>query len=241
MSDIILHDKDIREPLFDFLEETYGRIRIIEEKVMGKSRADVVMITEDSLVGIEIKSDADTYTRLAGQVKDYDKYFDMNICVVGTKHAAHIEEHVPDYWGIITVEAENSVPDFYVLKKPKENPKADIRKKLEILWRPEMASIQQMNGMPKYKEKNRKFVIDRIAELVPDKIDRKKLDEEISHELFERDYTRAEETLAEYRKSETAKKLEQTDDPAERIELMMKAAEARYNLKNAQRRHRRRR
>ena len=56
-----LHDKDIREPLFDFLEEAYGKIRIIEEKTMGKSRADVVMVTEDDLVGIEIKSDADTY------------------------------------------------------------------------------------------------------------------------------------------------------------------------------------
>ena len=26
----VLHDKDIREPLFDFLEETYGKVRIIE-------------------------------------------------------------------------------------------------------------------------------------------------------------------------------------------------------------------
>ena len=97
---LLLHDNDIREPLFDFLEETYGKVRIIEEKVMGDSRADVVMITEKALVGIEIKSDADTYARLARQVKDYDRYFDMNICVVGTKHAVHIREHVPEYWGI---------------------------------------------------------------------------------------------------------------------------------------------
>ena len=43
----ILHDKDIREPLFDFLEETYGKIRILEEKTTGRARADVVMITEE--------------------------------------------------------------------------------------------------------------------------------------------------------------------------------------------------
>ncbi len=30
-----LHDRDIREPLFEFLEETYGRIRILEEKPWG--------------------------------------------------------------------------------------------------------------------------------------------------------------------------------------------------------------
>ena len=50
----MLKDKDIREPLFDFLEEQYGKTRIIEEKTMGKSRADVVMVLEEELVGIEI-------------------------------------------------------------------------------------------------------------------------------------------------------------------------------------------
>ena len=38
----MLRDRDIREPLFDFLEETYGKVRIIEEKTMGNSRADIV-------------------------------------------------------------------------------------------------------------------------------------------------------------------------------------------------------
>ena len=70
----MLRDKDIREPLFDFLEDTYGKARILEEKVMGKSRADLVMVLTDALYGIEIKSDADTYARLARQVKDYERY-----------------------------------------------------------------------------------------------------------------------------------------------------------------------
>lgn len=38
-----LCDADIREPLFDFLEEYYGKIRIIEEKQIGRSRADIVL------------------------------------------------------------------------------------------------------------------------------------------------------------------------------------------------------
>ena len=99
----MLYDKDIREPLFDFLEETYGKIRIIEEKTTGKSRADIVMVAPDALYGIEIKSDADTYARLGSQIKDYDQYYDYNIVAVGSSHGLHISEHVPDYWGIITV------------------------------------------------------------------------------------------------------------------------------------------
>ena len=72
----LLHDRDIREPLFDFLEETYGKVRILEEKTMGRSRADAVMVTESGLYGIEIKSDADGYARLARQIGDYDLYYD---------------------------------------------------------------------------------------------------------------------------------------------------------------------
>ena len=68
-----LHDADIREPLFDFLEERYGKVRILEEKTTGRARADVVMVTEQYLYGIEIKSDADTYARLKKQVRYYDQ------------------------------------------------------------------------------------------------------------------------------------------------------------------------
>ena len=36
----MLKDKDIREPLFDFLEEQYGKVRIIEEKTMQTPTQD---------------------------------------------------------------------------------------------------------------------------------------------------------------------------------------------------------
>ena len=195
----MLRDKDIREPLFDFLEETYGKIRIIEEKTMGKSRADVVMITPDSIIGLEIKSDADTYVRLSRQIKDYDKYYDRNIVVVGTSHAMHIEEHVPEYWGIITVELIDDSFDFYFLRRPKNNPKLKLKNKLRILWRPELFELQQLFDMPKYRQKSKDFVISKIIERVPDKIDPHELCFHMSRVLFERDYTTIDRDLEEFR------------------------------------------
>ena len=97
----MLYDKDIREPLFDFLEEYYGKTRILEEKLIGRSRADIMMVISSHVVGIEIKSDADTYARLRRQVKDYNQYFDYNYVVAGTSHAMHIEEHVPEWWNAL--------------------------------------------------------------------------------------------------------------------------------------------
>ena len=192
----MLYDKDIREPLFDFLEAYYGKIRIIEEKRMGRSRADVVMVTPSSVVGIEIKSDADTYARLKRQVKDYNQYFDYNYVAAGSSHAMHIEEHVPDWWGIITVEQADGAADFYVLRKPRENPKVDANKKLSLLWRPELAHIQELNHMPKYRQKSKQFVIEKILLSVPQDI----LREQISQELFERDYTQIEELIRDYKR-----------------------------------------
>ncbi len=122
------------------------------------------MVTEDALYGIEIKSDADTYTRLSRQVRDYDKYYDHNIIVAGTRHAHSIKEHVPEWWGIITVEEEDGRLDFYFYRKPGDNPKLDPGKKISILWRPELAHIQELNGMPKYRDKSKVFVAGKIIQ-----------------------------------------------------------------------------
>ncbi|MCM1106977.1 MAG: sce7726 family protein [Blautia sp.] len=192
----MLYDKDIREPLFDFLEENYGKIRLLEEQVMGRSRADIVMVTAAALYGIEIKSDADSYARLERQVHDYDLYYDYNLVVVGTSHAAHIEEHVPAWWGIITVEETGEAADFYFLRRPRENPGLDWNRKIEILWRPELARIQELNRMAAYKQKSKRFVADKIVETVPREI----LSAQLSEELFERDYTKIWEEIQTYRK-----------------------------------------
>lgn len=198
----MLYDKDIREPLFDFLEEYYGKIRILEEKQMGRSRADIVMVRPACITGIEIKSDADTYSRLKRQVRDYDRYFDYNFVVAGSSHAMHIEEHVPEWWGIITVEQVEGEADFYILRKPKENPGVDWKKKLSLLWRPELAHIQEINRLPKYRQRSKRFVTEKILLNVPQEV----LRQQISQELFERDYTRIAETIMEYKKRSRVKK-----------------------------------
>ncbi len=180
-----LRDADIREPLFDWLEDTFGKLRIIEEKQTGRARADIVMVLPDKVCGIEIKSDADTYTRLPGQVKNYDRYYDENYIVAGSTHGLHVAEHVPDYWGIITVERLGEGLDFYMLRQAKPNPQAKMENKVRLLWRAELAHILEACGMPKYARKSRRFIAGKLAAKVPEEI----LHKLVSEELFERDYT----------------------------------------------------
>lgn len=197
----MLKDQDIRESLFDFFDEKFGKVRIIEEKQIAKSRADVMLVLEEKLIGVEIKSDADTYARLARQVKDYNKFFDYNYVVVGSSHSKHIEEHVPEYWGIIEAISKEESVEFNVLREPEINKRAQrtykMKRKLSILWRPELSHIQEINGMPKYKQRSKDFVITKIMEKVPWDL----LHRQISEELFQRDYNTISEAIKEWRSS----------------------------------------
>ena len=197
----MLKDQDIRDPLFDFFDEKFGKVRIIEEKQIAKSRADVMLVLEEKLIGVEIKSDADTYARLARQVKDYNKFFDYIYVVVGSSHSQHIEEHVPEYWGIIEAISKEESVEFNVLREPEINKRAQrtykMKRKLSILWRPELSHIQEINGMPKYKQRSKDFVITKIMEKVPWNL----LHRQISEELFQRDYNTISEAIKEWRSS----------------------------------------
>lgn len=197
----MLKDQDIREPLFDFFDEKFGKVRIIEEKQIAKSRADVMLVLEEKLIGVEIKSDADTYARLARQVKDYNKFFDYNYVVVGSSHSKHIEEHVPEYWGIIEAISKEESVEFNVLREPEINKRAQrtykMKRKLSILWRPELSHIQEINGMPKYKQRSKDFVITKIME----KVQWDLLHRQISEELFQRDYNTISAAIKEWRSS----------------------------------------
>lgn len=208
----MLKDKDIREALFDYLEVEYGKARIFEEKMIGKSRADVIMVIPSAVVGIEIKSDADTYTRLESQIKDYDKYFDYNIAVVGSTHGNHVADHVPDYWGIITVDEIEGKPDFYFLRKPILNRKMKLERKIELLWRPELSIVLEHFQLPKYPGQSKPFIRKRLVEftkLEPKKakyVDANELNIEISEILFERDEEALLEQIKEFRKAKAPRK-----------------------------------
>ena len=143
------------------------------------------MSTPQHMYGIEIKSDADTYTRLAKQVRYYDQYYDRNMVVVGSTHALHIKEHVPEWWGILSAEYMDGKMDFYTVREPGDNPKVQEKKKISLLWRSEMDRLLERNHLPKYRNRSRKFVGEKLLEKVPAEF----LWPQVMEELFERDYT----------------------------------------------------
>lgn len=88
----------------------------------------------------------------AGQVKDYDKFYDYNIAVVGSRHGEHVHEHVPEHWGIITAEESDGSVDFYFLRQPQCTRPANGGWKVSLLCVRSWHSFQEWNDMPKYKD-----------------------------------------------------------------------------------------
>ena len=190
-------DKDMREPLFEYLEDRYGKVRIIEEKVIKKSRADVLAIVEGGIIGLEIKSDNDTYTRLARQVKDYDRFCDKCYVVVGESHI-HVAEHIPDYWGIIVINQENVI----VERDAETCPKVSITNQLGILWRSELLNIQLKEGLPKLASTRRADIYKRLIDTAGEPT----IKADICEQLFERDYTIFDTKKQEKDSSKTTKR-----------------------------------
>lgn len=182
---IRLYDEDIREPLFEYLEERFGKTRMFEEKIIGRARADVIMLTEEKIIGFEIKSDADSYERLKRQVRYYNIYCDRNYVVVGKSHEKHVEKHVPQEWGILVVSVDGRNIVVTEQREASENTKMKKTSQITMLWRPELQRILEKNSLPKYKQKSKKFVQEKLME----RMDWQSLKRQMCGEMFERDYT----------------------------------------------------
>ena len=198
-----MNDAQMREPLFDYLEAFYGKIRILEEKNTGASRADVIGVIDGALLGFEIKSDVDSYLRLATQTKDYDQFCDFNYLVRGTTHLKHAHEHIPGHWGILVIrEDEDGSVTVEMDQLPARNEKVQLKNQLGFLWRPELEELLARNELPAYRYKSKLFVQEKLLEKVPED----KLRREITDILFERNYNELLEKIAQVRAERAMKK-----------------------------------
>jgi len=180
-----LSDPQMREALFTYLDAKHPKIRIIDEKNIGRSRADLMGVTDGIIIGYEIKSDLDSYTRLKAQVRNYNKYFDVCYAVVGKSHQKGVIKHIPEFWGILVISEEYGQTSVFELRSADMNPKDITANKLSLLWKKEIQNIAVKNGLPKYSNKNKKYLLRMLQEMIPPK----KLMLAFTEELFERDYS----------------------------------------------------
>ena len=198
-----MNDREMREPLFDYLEEFYGKIRILEEKNAGGSRADVIGVIDGELIGFEIKSDRDGYARLKTQTADYDAFCDFNYLVAGASHQKHAHEHLPPHWGILIVRETDGGVVVEMDQMPARNGSVRLENQLSFLWRPELEMLLQENGLPLYRGRSKAFVQGKLLA----KVEKEILKKQITQILFERDYEQLLGEISRVRQEKLEKRL----------------------------------
>lgn len=175
-----MNDKQIRKTLIAWILAKYSEVRIYQEKSIGSSICDVMAVT-DELIGFEIKSDCDNYSRLERQIKSYEQFFDMNYLVVSDTHLKSSFDKVPARWGIIRVSEGN----ISVERPAMENIRVSRRSQLSILWKLELKNLLIKNGLPMYAQREKGYIASKIAE----KVSSSELGVQIAQELMNRDYS----------------------------------------------------
>lgn len=182
-----LNDKDIRKVIFRTFSGNSDKIRIIEEFPMGDSRADLLLITQTKLIGLEIKSDRDTFVRLPRQIKDYERYFDYNYLVVGTYHVEEAMREVPKHWGIYEVyEAKDGSSVMECVREAKLLLKDNLEDKLFLLWKNELQGIIREYGISTQVFHRKEKMIDKIGKGLSGTV----IQKEICDALIARDYSK---------------------------------------------------
>jgi hypothetical protein len=169
----MLYDADMREIIFETFENTGERLRIFEELVIGKSRADAIIVKENEIIGVEIKSDKDSLVRLKTQVKNYERFCNKCYLATGIHYIDRIEEVLPKYWGIFDITRDEEGKLHIEMYREAghiegERPKNKLKNQMNLLWRSELISIvkkYKLGGVTKRnKIELKNLIIDKLGQ-----------------------------------------------------------------------------
>lgn len=138
-------DISIRKALVDNLKSEFTDTAsiILSEYTLATTgtRADIVVIN-GVLHGYEVKSDADSLTRLNSQVHGYNEVFDRMTLVVGERHLIHSMYSLPDWWGItLAKRSEKGEVSLFKLREPLQNPLQKSKTLARLLWKTELVRL----------------------------------------------------------------------------------------------------
>lgn len=135
-----LSEAEVRARVVDDLVEglagTDGPVLVVHELGLGRgsARADLVVIHAEAIIGVEIKSAADTLARLPTQAGWYGRVCDRCILAGDPGHVAAAAEMLPSWWGLADVEA----PGVREVRATGHNPDQDNVALTNLLWMPEL-------------------------------------------------------------------------------------------------------
>ncbi len=120
-----------------------------------------------ALHGFEIKSNADSLSRLQAQSRAYGLIFDFVNLVRGTRHDK-VTSLIPDWWGVYEAVDTGRAVKLEKQRDASENPSVDPGLLIRLLWRSEVENLLRLCGAEGINSKLKAYEVDRLAlETVP--------------------------------------------------------------------------
>jgi hypothetical protein len=167
-----MRDKDVRNAVWQLLADVHAgdpNTRLVQEMGIwsGTVRIDIAVINGE-LSGFELKSDRDTLQRLPYQAELYSKVFDKLTLIVGSRHAAKAQEHIPEWWGITVATQVKSEIALHPVRAGVKNPSPDPYLIAQLLWKGEAIQVLDHFNLAKgWRAKRVKFIHQRLANELP--------------------------------------------------------------------------
>lgn len=168
-----LRDRDVREAvhrqLIPLLTKD-GESRVLDEFSLcaGEVRIDVAVVN-GKLHGVEIKSEADTLTRLEKQANLYGKVFDTLTIVCGRNHLASVLDSIPSFWGIYVAEpCDSGRVELHEIRSVSRNQGVCGNALAQLLWRAELLGLLERRSCDAKTLRKPRFQLwSALAELYP--------------------------------------------------------------------------
>lgn len=171
----------------DFLAKTYPGSLIVRELCVGNwgsSMLDIAAITDDEIIGVEIKGDGDSPTRLKLQAASYSKSATRMYLLAAPSIAKRCQAHKPMGWRMLIAAEAHCWAEIPGLA-PDRLPTAPAQL-LQALWKDELLLVAHSLRVGAHRSMRADQILEEIAELVP----LKDIRPAVCHALKLRDWSR---------------------------------------------------
>jgi hypothetical protein len=117
--------------------------RVVDEVTLdrGRSRIDVLDVTEAELHGYEIKGASDSLSRLPSQVASYGRVLDRATLIATERHADQALDLLPEWWGFDRAEERDGVIALVPVRLAAANPGRDLAAVVDLMWVSEQRAL----------------------------------------------------------------------------------------------------
>lgn len=143
--------------------------RVCEEFALerGAVRIDLAVVTHH-LEGFELKSDRDSFARLAEQMHTYNRVFDRITLVTGSMFEDAARALMPRWWGLVVARHDPVLGlRLTTMRDATSNPGQDAHSLAMLLWRDEAIGVLTLANDRPPRSASRAVLHERLAALVP--------------------------------------------------------------------------